>query len=123
MHNREVVSMSVNMLESVQSIFQTVILYAILFLEAIGAVLIVYYSIRAFILLLKGKSKLSRTSLTEGITTGLSFLLGSEVLKTIVAPDWSSIGMTCAILLMRAAVTILVHWENKVAGNEEEQQL
>jgi len=40
-------------------------------------------------------------------------LLGSEVLKTIVAPGWTDIGMTCAIILMRAGVTVLLKWENK----------
>jgi uncharacterized membrane protein len=43
--------------------------------------------------------------------------LVGEVLKTIIAPDWKDIGMTCAILLMRAAVTVLLHWERQ---HEEE---
>ena len=49
--------------------------------------------------------------MAEGIATALSFLLGSEVLKTIIAPDWMDLGMTAAILAMRAAMSVLIHWE------------
>ena len=58
-------------------------------------------------------------AITEGITTGLSFLLVSEVLKTIIDRDWTSIGMTCAILLMRASISLLVHWESKAEAEHE----
>ena len=34
-----------------------------------------------------------------------------------VVKDWKDLGMTCAILLMRAAVTVLLHWERQ---HEEE---
>ena len=49
----------------------------------------------------------------QGAMEALNLLLGSEVLKTIVAPGWTDIGMTCAIILMRAGVTVLLKWENK----------
>ena len=107
------------MFDQIEGIFQLVVSYGILLLDAVGAVVIMIYSIRSIICLCKKKSDMSRHVMTEGITTGLSFLLGSEVLKTIVAPDWSAIGMTCAILLIRAAVTILVRWENKVEREVE----
>lgn len=108
------------MLEAAESVFDLVIHYSILVLEIVGAVLILYRSVCAVIHLLEGKSKLCRGSITEGITTGLSFLLVSEVLKTIIDRDWTSIGMTCAILLMRAAISLLVHWESKAEKAEEE---
>ena len=69
-------------------------------------------SVRALIWLFRERHK-SKHILYDGISTALTFLLGSEILKTIVAPDWSDIGMTCAVLLMRAAMTLLIHWENK----------
>jgi len=106
------------MYEMIETKFQTIVYYAILVLEAVGVLIILYYSAKSIGFLLKKKHRESKHALTEGTTSGLSFLLGSEVLKTIVAPDWSAIGMTCAILLMRAAVTILVHWENKSENGE-----
>ena len=102
------------MVEAVENVFRLVLNYTIIGIEMIGAFIILFYTVLALICLLKKKYEDSRAMLTKGISTGLSFLLASEVLKTIVAPDWNTVGMTCAILLMRAGMTLLVHWENKM---------
>ena len=107
------------MLETAESVLDVVIHYSVLILEIIGALLILYRSAIAVFHLLKGKTRLCRCSITEGITTGLSVLLVSAVLKTIIDRDWTSIGMTCAILLMRAAISVLVHWEHKAEEASE----
>ena len=96
---------------AIEEIFHSIVTYAILVLEAVGVIILLVYAVRALLALARS-TKQSKHLLSQGITTALSFLLGGEVLKTIVAPDWRSIGMTCAILLMRAAVTLLLHWEN-----------
>jgi len=101
------------MLESISDVFSTVVRYGILFLEITGAVLIVINAVQALYHLIRGNKKQTREEMAEGITLGLSFLLGSEVLKTIIAPDWKDLGMVCAILLMRAMVSILLHFERK----------
>lgn len=98
--------------------FLSVVNYSILILEVVGVVILLVYSVRALAAVFKSTHKCKHL-LAEGITTALSFLLGGEVLKTIVAPDWKDIGMTCAILLMRAAVTVLLHWEHKHESQED----
>lgn len=98
--------------------FMHIVHYGILSLEAVGVVILLVYAVKALIAVFKSTHK-SKRLLAEGITTALSFLLGGEVLKTIAAPDWKDIGMTCAILLMRAAVTVLLHWEHKHESHEE----
>ena len=107
------------MYESIETNFQRFLMYGIIGVEIIGALIVFFYTFKALFYLLTAKQALSKHALTEGISTGLSFLLGSEVLKTIIAPDWSAIGMTCAILLMRAGMTLLVHWENKMEKKME----
>lgn len=92
--------------------FAAVVEYGILFFETIGVAILLVSAVRALISLCRKESH-TKLMLAEGISTALSFLLGSEVLKTIVAPDWSGIGMTCAILLMRAGMVVLIHWESK----------
>ena len=89
---------------------------SIFVVEAVGVVILLIYTVRALVAIFKSIHSCKRL-LSEGITTSLSFLLVGEVLKTIIAPDWKDIGMTCAILLMRAAVTVLLHWERQ---HEEE---
>ncbi len=102
------------MSDTIDTGFVTIMNYGIMAVELIGALVIFFYTGKALIHLFRGKHDPCRDTLTDGISLGLSFLLGSEVLKTIIAPDWSDIGMTCAILVMRAGMTLLVHWENKM---------
>ena len=101
------------MLEVFEEVFETVFRYAILILEAIGAIVILVNTVRSIGQRLKHDRVQSRGTLTEGISSGLGFLLSSEVLRTIVAPDWKEIGMTCAVLAMRAAMTVLIKWEER----------
>ena len=105
------------MYHTLESFFQIVVRYGVLILEAVGAVIIFVSAIRALMCAVKQRGK-SRIVFSEGIATALNFLLGSEVLKTIIAPDWRDIGMTCAIIAMRAAMTLLVHWESKHEKHE-----
>lgn len=105
------------MFETIEHIFEKGLDCAITVVEIIGALIILFYVVRALIFLLQRKHGICRNSLTTGITTGLNFLLASEVLKTIIAPDWTEIGMTCAVLVMRAGMSLLVHWENKLEEN------
>ena len=101
------------MYETIESFFHLFLRYTILLLELVGALVIVVNTGRSLFARLKRNSGKSRLLLTEGISSGLSFLLSSEILKTIVAPDWKEIGMTSVVLLMRAAMTFLVKWEEK----------
>ncbi len=101
------------MYEQIEEIFRMIVNYAILVLEAVGALVILVNTVRSLGQRLKQDKDASRGTLTEGISSGLSFLLSSEVLKTIVAPNWKEIGMTCAILAMRAGMTVLIKWEEK----------
>ena len=107
------------MLEMAEHVLDLIIHYSVLILEFIGAALILYHCVLAIIGVFQGRSEYCHKCLTAGITTGLSFLLASEVLKTIIDRDWTSIGMTCAILIMRAGISILVHWESKAEHSEE----
>ena len=107
------------MLESVEIVFEQILHWAIVAVEIIGALIILFYTVLALICLLQRKHLKCSDRLTKGISTGLSFLLVSEVLNTIIARSWSAIGMICAILLMRAGMTLLVHWESRMEHLEE----
>ena len=102
------------MYETIHGVIGNILDYGIVAIEIIGAFIILFYTARALVSLLRKQHEECRSFLTTGITTGLNFLLASEVLKTIGEAGWSDIGMVCAILLMRAGMTLLVHWENKM---------
>lgn len=105
------------MYHAIEEIFRIVVEYGILALEIVGAVLILVSGVRALITLLSGKGD-CKLVMANGIVTALSFLLGGEALKTIIAPDWKDIGMTCAVLFMRAAMSVLIHWETHGSHGE-----
>ena len=100
------------MYESMEHFFRIFVAFAIMSLEIVGVIIIIVAAIQALISLIRGHNN-CRIEMAEGVATALTFLLGGEAMKTIIAPDWQDIGMTCAILLMRAAMTVLIHWETK----------
>ena len=60
-----------------------------------------------------------RLVLAQGIALALSFKLGAEVLRTVIVREWNELMILGAIILLRAALTFLIHWEIK---NEEKKQ-
>ena len=108
------------MYEFLVHIFGIAVQYGILLFETIGVIILLVAAVKALIRLMKSQAQ-SKLELAEGVTTALSFLLGSEVLKTIIAPDWAEIGMTCAVLLMRAGMAVLIHWESQHETQEHDQ--
>lgn len=54
-----------------------------------------------------------RLKLAKGLATGLEFKLGSEILRTVLVRDLSEIAIVGAIILLRAALSFLIHWEIK----------
>ena len=60
----------------------------------------------------------TRLYLAEGLAMALSFKLGGEILRTVVVRDMSEIMQVGAIIVLRAALTLLIHWEIK---NEEKE--
>ena len=58
-----------------------------------------------------------RLHLAEGIALALEFKLGGEVLRTVIVREWTELLTLGAIIVLRAALTVLLHWEIK---NEEQ---
>lgn len=54
-----------------------------------------------------------RLNLAQGIALALEFKLGGEVLRTVIARDLNELLILGSIILLRAALTLLLHWEIK----------
>ena len=61
-----------------------------------------------------------RLNLATGMALGLEFKLGSEILRTVVVRDLAEIATVAAIIVLRAALTFLIHWEIKEEKADEE---
>lgn len=92
--------------------FKIFVQYGIMFLETISVCIILVSAVTALVGIVRGTRE-SKYHMPKGVALALSFLLGGEAMKTIIAPDWRDIGMTCAIIVMRAAMVVLIHWETK----------
>lgn len=105
-------------METLQSIFQTVVRYCILFMETVGVAVLMFSAVKSVILLFRNREDV-RLTLAEGIGLALEFKLGSEVLRTVIVRTWSELGILGAIVLLRVAITFVIQWEIK---NEKEKR-
>jgi uncharacterized membrane protein len=93
-------------------LFSTLVRLGVLALELCGAAVVLITSVKALVSFFR-KDSFVRLSLAEGIALGLEFKLGGEVLRTTIVRDWSELGILGAIILLRGALTLLLHWEIK----------
>ncbi|MBQ4529904.1 MAG: DUF1622 domain-containing protein [Lachnospiraceae bacterium] len=89
---------------------------AILVFEFIGVMIIIVSGVRGFYNYIK-RSPETKLILAKGLAMGLEFKMGSEILRTVVVREWTEIATVAGIIILRAALTFLIHWEI----NQEEQ--
>ncbi len=52
-----------------------------------------------------------KLNLAQGIALSLEFKLGGEVLRTVIVREWTELAILGAIIALRGALTLLIHWE------------
>lgn len=86
-------------------------------IEIFGIVIIVVGSVKAFILyfssFIKKKHYPIKIELANALALGLEFKMGAEILKTVLIRDMTEIYVLGAIILLRAILTLLIHFEIK----------
>ena len=85
---------------------------AILLFEYTGVGVIIATGIMGIMRCLR-RDPATRLQLAKGMALGLEFKLGSEILRTVVVRELQEIVFVGAIILLRAALTLLLHWEIK----------
>jgi len=89
---------------------------AILLFEYTGVGVIIVSGLLGIVGCLR-RDPMTRLRLAKGMALGLEFKLGSEILRTVVVREFTEILLVGAIILLRAALTLLIHWEIR---NEEQ---
>ena len=64
-----------------------------------------------------------RLDLAEGIALALEFKLGGEVLRTVIVREWTELLILGAIIALRGALTLLIHWEISVEEKREKAMM
>lgn len=87
----------------------------IVILELIGVLIIALISIKAFFKYSLKHFDVSndviKIELEKAFSLGLTFLLGGEILSTIFIRSIEQIMIVGAIIALRVALTLLIHWE------------
>ena len=90
--------------------FEWLISYAILLIEFIGVSVLMVSVVRGVVGLLLKKEHV-RLKLAEGIALSLECKMGGELLRTVSVREWNELLILGAVILLRAALTFLIHWE------------
>ncbi len=99
-------------LETLEDIQTPLVYICVLLMETIGIIVLVDTAVRCFIRWVR-KDPYTQLDLAQGITTALTFKMAGEVLRTVIVRDWHEVGFLGAIILLRAAMAFILHWEIK----------
>lgn len=99
-------------MEMAHELLRTIVDGAILLFEFMGVFVLIFVGIRGIVDVFR-HNPLIRLNLARGMALGLEFKLGSEILRTVVVREINEIFLVGAIILLRAALTFLIHWEIK----------
>ena len=107
-----------------ESIVHLIVPEIIGIIELMGIFIIIVGSIKAFIMYINSLTKHIhypiKLSLGNALALGLEFKMGSEILKTVMIKDIDEIMILGAIIVLRALLSILIHYEvkNEKAHNQ-----
>lgn len=86
-------------------------------LELIGVIVIFGSSLKTFFLYLlsffKGKTYPVKQELAFSLALALEYKMGAEILKTVLIRDMQEIWILGAIIILRALLSLLIHFELK----------
>lgn len=99
-------------MEAIHETLNVIVEAAILLFEYIGVAIIILSGLAGLMEYIR-RDPLTRLKLAKGMAMGLEFKLGSEILRTVVVREFSEILIVGSIILLRAALTFLIHWEIK----------
>lgn len=113
--------------EFLDFILEVVISYLVPILELIGVFIVAYGTIKSFIKFIRSglnsddtrvKIDLAET-LAETLALSLEFKMAGEILKTVVSHTIEELSILGAVIVLRALLTFLIHWELKMERQTE----
>jgi len=109
------------MVELLNTGLSVIVDYAILLFEFVGVIVLIITGFKGIYDYIR-RNPLTKLNLAKGMAMGLEFKLGSEILRTVIIRDLSEIGIVASIIAVRAALTLLIHWEIKNEEAHSEKQ-
>ena len=99
------------------NLIEVVLPYVISLLEIMGIVIVAYSAIHAFWEFIQNTFFHQEFNLqydfATGLAIGLEFKVAAEILKTVLVRDLKELLVLGAVILLRALLSILIHFEMK----------
>ena len=109
-----------------QQILHYIAEFAVHTLELIGIAIIVIGSVKAVVLVvsrLRSKKPVNVViSLGRALSLALEFKMGAEIINTVIVRDLGELGILAVVIIIRALLAVLIHWEMKVEQKEVDQE-
>ncbi|MBQ6848988.1 MAG: DUF1622 domain-containing protein [Clostridia bacterium] len=113
-------------LHNYEHILHTIAEISALTLEFIGVLIIVVGSLKALTSLV---ARLVRhrtinivVELGKTLALALEFKMGAEIIKTVIVHDLKELAVLGIVILIRALLAFLIHWELKMEKQENEDK-
>lgn len=101
-----------NFIEVVHEYLNLFAYLAVYFLEALSLFCIVCSAIQSMVVAFN-KDKNTKKPLLKGLSVALTFKLAAEIARTITVRSLDEIIQIGALIMVKAAITALIHWEWK----------
>ena len=105
-----------------QEILHCIAEIAVHTLELIGILIIMVGSVKAIALVV---SHLRRrkpvnvvVTLGKALSLALEFKMGAEIINTVIVRDLGELGILAVVIIIRALLAVLIHWEMKMEQKE-----
>lgn len=113
--------------EALHELLSLIVEYGVIFFEAVGILILLSSGVRGFYHWCIRKShRHTHLELAYGMSMALGFMLGGEILRTVTSEGWQSSLNIGLLIILRASMTFLLHWEarseEKEIREEEEEE-
>ena len=99
------------LIEGLEMIFKYLVELCTTGLELAGIIVLISTAFICFVKWVRRDRENIRLDLAQGIALALEFKMGGEVLRTVIVREMGELLVLGAIILLRAAMTFLIHWE------------
>ena len=110
-------------LHGYEEILELIAQVSIVTLELIGILIVIIGAFKSIALnaskFISKHHRNIKIDLANSLALGLEFKMGAEIIKTVLVRDLQELIILAFIIALRAALTVLIHWEIKTEKKEE----
>ena len=112
------------LIEVLEHVLVNLVTVSTIIFEFFGWFIVARAIVIGFYRYLKGQKGTS-IFIAQNMSISLQFLMSAEILRTITENSWEKLGLIGALVVIRAALSVILHWEmtNEKKEEREEEEL